>query len=653
MNRLLLISLAVFCKITVCNSQVVDIVWEKSFGGFNSDEGFAICGAVDSGYVFLGYSASSDGDVTFNAGQHDVWVVHTDVDGNIIWQKSYGGSGNDEGLSIIKTVDSGYVIGGRTISSDGDVGINYGNNDCWIIKLNSDGDLLWNKVIGGSLGEEAISIIQVSDGGFIFTGYSNSDDGIFSDHIGSTEYKDLIIVKLNSEGETEWSNSYGGYSDDRGYKIIQIADSNYVVVGATEIAFATNYWIIKIDPEGNLLWEKDYGGSEDEIAFAVAEINPNRLVVTGEAESSDGDITEAHGSNDAWTIMLNATGDLIWEKALGGTHGETGKELLTHSDGSITIAGWAGSDNNGDVYGHQGLPGHGDYWIINLDSSGIIRWQRCLGGYESDFANAALLASDSSILLTGYALSDDGDVTGHHGEPGPFSGPDAWSLKVKVNCNLLAYYPDTDGDSFGASGGYIYSCIDTLGYVFNNTDCDDANAEINPAILVDPCNSIDDNCNGVFDEDALFLTWYIDADSDGYGNGSVFTNSCLEFIAGYVLDSTDCNDTNPDIYPGAEEISNGIDDDCNQLIDEGISINENILNSIKVYPNPTVDILFVEYADYDVATIEIINISGQILWKDNIVSALTEIDVSKFTSGIYLLKIITSNGEASLYFVKE
>ena len=304
MNRLLLISLAVFCKITVCNSQVVDIVWEKSFGGFNSDEGFAICGAVDSGYVFLGYSASSDGDVTFNAGQHDVWVVHTDVDGNIIWQKSYGGSGNDEGLSIIKTVDSGYVIGGRTISSDGDVGINYGNNDCWIIKLNSDGDLLWNKVIGGSLGEEAISIIQVSDGGFIFTGYSNSDDGIFSDHIGSTEYKDLIIVKLNSEGETEWSNSYGGYSDDRGYKIIQIADSNYVVVGATEIAFATNYWIIKIDPEGNLLWEKDYGGSEDEIAFAVAEINPNRLVVTGEAESSDGDITEAHGSNDAWTIML-------------------------------------------------------------------------------------------------------------------------------------------------------------------------------------------------------------------------------------------------------------------------------------------------------------------------------------------------------------
>ena len=198
-----------------------------------------------------------------------------------------------------------------------------------------------------------------------------------------------------------------------------------MVVGATEIAFATNYWIIKIDPEGNLLWEKDYGGSEDEIAFAVAEINPNRLVVTGEAESSDGDITEAHGSNDAWTIMLNATGDLIWEKALGGTHGETGKELLTHSDGSITIAGWAGSDNNGDVYGHQGLPGHGDYWIINLDSSGIIRWQRCLGGYESDFANAALLASDSSILLTGYALSDDGDVTGHHGEPGPFSGPDA------------------------------------------------------------------------------------------------------------------------------------------------------------------------------------------------------------------------------------
>ncbi len=89
------------------------------------------------------------------------------------------------------------------------------------------------------------------------------------------------------------------------------------------------------------------------------------------------------------------------------------------------------------------------------------------------------------------------------------------------------------------------------------------------------------------------------------------------------------------------------------MIDEGLTINETILNSIKVYPNPTEDILFIEYAGYDVATMEIINISGQILWKNNIVSEITEIDVSKFTSGIYLLKIITSNGEVSLYFVKE
>ncbi len=718
MNRLFLVFLALFCKITVCNSQVVDIVWEKSFGGFSGDVGNAICEAVDSGYVFVAYSSSADGDLTYNAGASDIWVVHTDVDGNFIWQKTFGGSSSEDGLSIISTIDSGFLIAGRSTSSDGDVGINYGNNDCWIIKLNSDGDLLWQKVIGGSSSEEAKSIIQTLDGGYMFTGYSNSDDGIFSDHIGSTENKDLIVVKLNAIGEAEWSKSYGYYGDDRGYKIIQTADSNYVVAGYTDFwGDDTNYWLIKIDPEGNLLWEKDYGGSEDDFAYAVAEINPDRIVVVGEAKSYDGDITEAHGSNDAWIIMMNATGDLIWENALGGSSNETGSELLIHADGSITVAGKTGSDNNGDVYGHQGLPGHSDYWLINLDTSGVIRWQKCLGGTETDFANAALLGSDSSILLTGYAWSDDGDVSGHHGEPGPFYGSDAWSLKIKLNCELQMYYPDADGDTYGANTGYIYSCTDTIGFVLSNTDCNDIAAEINPSIITDICNNIDDNCNGLLDEDATVLIWYIDTDADGFGNNLIDSITCFELpgyvfdntdcndtnnlinpgasetcntfddncnltidedltfttyyidadgdnygnaeidslwctvVTGYTPDSTDCDDTNPNIYPGADEILNELDDNCNTFIDDGVATEELNVHSMKIYPNPTKHLLFIEWSNEKEEAFQILNNAGEVVSNFISIYPKQQIDVSNYPSGIYLIK--TTNEETGLKFMKE
>ncbi|MDR0665109.1 MAG: hypothetical protein LBF86_06275, partial [Helicobacteraceae bacterium] len=172
---------------------------EKSLGGSDYDYATSIQQTKDNGYTVAGYSYSNDGDVTENYGNYDFWIVKLNANGAIVWQKSLGGSNSDWATSIQQTKDNGYIIAGYSYSTDGNVTGHHGstdNTDCWIVKLNANGAIEWQKSLGGSDYDYANSIQQTSDGGYIIAGSSYSTDGNVTDHHGSTNYNDYWIVKL-------------------------------------------------------------------------------------------------------------------------------------------------------------------------------------------------------------------------------------------------------------------------------------------------------------------------------------------------------------------------------------------------------------------------------------------------------------------------
>ncbi len=212
----------------ISSAQIPDIRWEKTYGGSGDDILLDITQDSNDGFITCGISDSKDGDVTGTHDNGDAWIAKITANGKLQWQKSYGGSIYDGGTSVQKTVDRGYIIAGYTFSNDGDILFNHGNSDFWIIKVDSDGKMEWNKTLGGSGYEDAFSIQQTNDGGYITTGYSNSVDGDVTGNHGDYDY---WVVKLNSFGNIQWQKSFGGSGFDFPNSIKQTTDGGYIIAG--------------------------------------------------------------------------------------------------------------------------------------------------------------------------------------------------------------------------------------------------------------------------------------------------------------------------------------------------------------------------------------------------------------------------------------
>ncbi|MGB9562019.1 MAG: hypothetical protein ACPL6C_04315, partial [bacterium] len=222
----------------------------------------------------------------------------------IEFEHSYGGSYTDEAHSIVSGSDGGYVIAGWTYSTDGDVSGGRGIfPDYWIVKLSTDGAILWQRVAGGSDVDYAYSVCKSDDGGYVVVGYSYSNDGDISGHHGGTSRPDMWVVKLDSLGEIIWERSIGGVGRDEGYDITQVDDGGYVVVGATYADGndvpgnhgASDFFVAKLDRNGNIEWTRCYGGSSDEQAHSVCRADDGGCVVAGSTYSNDGDVSGNNG----------------------------------------------------------------------------------------------------------------------------------------------------------------------------------------------------------------------------------------------------------------------------------------------------------------------------------------------------------------------
>jgi len=419
------------------------IQWQKALGGTQRDRANALTRTIDGGYLVAGATRSTDGDVHGNHGSDDCWVVKLNSNGDSVWTKTLGGSSQESAQSIVETSDSGFVVAGWTTSTDGDVHGNHGTVDYWIVKLNARGDTVWTKTLGGSSNDYAFSIVQTSDNGYIVAGYTLSTDGDVHGNHGSYDY---WIVRLNPTGDTVWTRTLGGSDSDIPSFIIKTTDDGCIVAGYT---YSTDgdvhgnhggddYWIVRLNPLGDIVWTKTLGGSTTDDASSIVQTLDADYVVAGTTLSTDGDVHGNHGLVDYWIVKMNASGDTVWTKTLGGSSYDGAKSIIPSTDGGYVVAGSAQS-NDGDVHGNHGTV---DYWIVKLNARGDTVWTKTLGGSGGDFAQTVVQATDSPQLgyvIAGYTQSADGDVlgSGYHG------GDDFWVVKLAGDVALaVSEYPN-------------------------------------------------------------------------------------------------------------------------------------------------------------------------------------------------------------------
>jgi hypothetical protein len=315
-----------------------DTSWTKTYGGTNSDNGWAVKQTVDGGYIVVANTYS------FGSGGQDIYLIKTDSLGDSLWTRTYGDIINEWGYSTQQTSDSGYIIAGRS-------GPPFGEDDVYIIKTDKIGDVLWSKTYGGTQWEGANEICQINNDDYIVVGYTNS--------FGSGE-NDVFLIKLNSDGDTIWTRTYGGSSNDRGYSIKQTFDGGYIITGYSN-SFGTgnaDVYLIKTDESGDTLWTKTYGGSQHDVGRCVQQTSDSGYVIAGWTSSFGLDY-------DMYLIKVDSYGNIRWSTPFGGEYAEQAYSIQETSDGALIALGYTQSF---DTFYHRS-----DFYLIKLKQEANIK----------------------------------------------------------------------------------------------------------------------------------------------------------------------------------------------------------------------------------------------------------------------------------------
>jgi hypothetical protein len=418
---------------------------EKLLGAIGFESECSIQKTTDGGYIITAQTNSSeDRDVTgINHGNLDCWIVKLNALGTIVWNRLLGGTGSDKPFNIVQTTDGGYLVACYSNSSaNGDVtATSHGDYDYWVVKLDVNGIIVWNKLLGGAGDDHGTTVQQTSDGGYIVAGYSNSSA---TGNVTATNHGDFDywIVKLDASGNIVWNKLFGGNNLEVIYSIQQTADGGYIAAGLSSSSVngnvtATNHgasdnWIIKLDAAGNIIWNKLLGGTLVDNATVIQETADGGYIVAGFSESSaTGDVTGInHGVYDYWIVKLNPSGNITWNKLLGGISEERPTSIQQAPDGGYIVAGYSFSSANGDVT----VPGHGsfDYWIVKLDAVGNIIWNKLLGGNGSEQFPKIQVIADGYIVAGQSSSSANGDVKGVNN-----GNYDLWIVKLDAAGNII------------------------------------------------------------------------------------------------------------------------------------------------------------------------------------------------------------------------
>lgn len=442
-HLLLGVSILLFaCKKNGPKVYNIAIDQQNAYGG-NLDEYLNGMAALpNNDIVSVGWTTTNnDGDVGPINGNDEAWIIRTNTSGNKVWAHTYGGGLGDYFNHVISTADNGILAVGSTRSNDGDIHPDSanGNYDAWVVKLNgSNGNIEWQRNLGGSNSDKGICAIQTRSGNYIIAGYTNSNDGDV--HSGNKGGEDVWVIKLSPTGSIIWEKTYGGSSVDRAGSMILLPDDNVLLASNSGSRNGDvpdghglmDIWVKKINTQnGSIIWKKSIGGQgEESVAFnSLTRSSDGEYIIAGQTRGiADGDLV---GTGRGWPVTqadicvfkCKDNGAITWVKRFGGEDDEIDGAVLATSDGGVVISTTTIS-TSGDITTPYGSY---DIFVFQLDAAGNKLWQKTFGGTSADFARAVIRNSSGKLILGNDTESNDHDVSGNHSD----GYVDFWIVKLK------------------------------------------------------------------------------------------------------------------------------------------------------------------------------------------------------------------------------
>lgn len=339
-------------------------------GGPLDDNAMSISQTTNGGFWVSGYTNS------YGFPGQNAYLLKFNSSGSLQFSRAFGGSGTDYAYSVVNSTDGGCAVAGWTNSYGA------GANDMYITKFDASGVIQWNRVIGGTDDDFAYSIIQSSDGGFVVTGQTKS--------FGSGGY-DLIIIKLSSVGNIQWTRTAGYLGFESGVCIIETSDGGFAVAGSTTSygAGGDDMFIVKTNSSGVVIWSRVIGGTGIDRATSLIQLSDGSFVAAGSTTSFGA------GGFDMYIVKFNSSGQLNWTRTVGGTGYEFAGSLVQAADGGFIISGSTESFGSGGS----------DFYIAKLNSTGTLQWQKTIGGSGNDYGYRVINTSDGGFCSVGNTKS--------------------------------------------------------------------------------------------------------------------------------------------------------------------------------------------------------------------------------------------------------
>ena len=437
----LFIIYSLFYFTTFC--QIPEITWQHCFGTEERDDAYSIIHNAENGYL-IGISITEDAPgITNYHDNTDAWIINTDSIGNVIWERCYGGSEGDGTIKIVPIDNTSFYLFSYSFSLDGDVQ-NGKSYNFWIVKINETGEIIWENSYGNR-SCHARDALLTPDGGLLMMGRILYADGDVSTWYGRN---DIWFCKIDSIGNIQWEKTLGNQGQENAIKIKLTSDTTVLMIGGYQenggmidcnhmgTSEWTDIWIVELDLSGNIIRQLCYGGTYNDLGHDIIETHDG-YVILGSTTSNDGDVSGFHGipgdihGMDIWVCKIDFDGNIIWQRCLGGSGNDNPTYITQTEDSGYIVIGYTGS-NDGDVSGNHSIdPGYFDIWIVKLNSMGEVEWQHCYGGERTEkfWGNHTVLKkSDYNYVFAAQSAHASFDI---ECDLYGFMDIDAWIFEIK------------------------------------------------------------------------------------------------------------------------------------------------------------------------------------------------------------------------------